>query len=171
MKHTTRNRGTALIAAALIACTTPFALAACSTGPDSAADTTKSAAAGIGAKWGDCMRDAGYDVQDPDDAMVSSGAMQIPPSADQEEFLAAGTDCAEKAGVKRTSNAEKQKWERQYAQVASCIRDDGYPDFPEQKPGTFSPDGYAHSEDDEFKKTVQECMDEFAPDVQTQHVG
>jgi len=171
MTHTTlrRHRRTAVIAALLLAGALPFALAACSSGSD--ASSAKDTTAGVGAKWGSCMRDAGFNVQDPTDAQVESGVMQAPPDSDQEEFTRAGSACARKAGVEGASDAEKQKWEREYAKVASCIRERGYPDFPEQEPGSLDVGGYARGQEPGFQKVMFACTEEFSPDTKTQNVG
>jgi len=87
MKHTTRSRRTVLAAAALL-CALPLALSACLSAPE--ASSAKDTTAGVGATWGACMRDAGFAVEDPDDAMVESGVMQSLPGAAQEEFERAG---------------------------------------------------------------------------------
>lgn len=171
MTHTTlrRHRRTAVLAALLIAGAAPFALAACSSGSD--ASTAKDTAAGVGAKWGSCMRDAGFTVQDPSDADLESGLTQSPPGSDQEEFGKSASSCREKAGVQGASDADKQKWEREYAKVASCIRERGYPDFPEQEPGVLDVGGYARGQEPGFQKVMQACTEEFSPDTKTQNVG
>lgn len=168
MKHTTRSRRTALAAAALL-CALPLALAACSSG--SGAPSAKDATAGVGAEWGACMREAGFEVEDPDDASVESGVLAAPPGAEQEEFQRAGARCAKDAGVHGTSKADKQDWERQYAKVASCIRENGYEDFPEQRPGGISTEGYPRAREPGFETAMHDCLAEFAPDTTTQNVG
>lgn len=168
MKHTTRSRRTVLAAAALL-CALPLALSACSSGSE--ASSAKDATAGIGAKWGACMRDAGFQVQDPGDATVESGVMAAPPGSEQEEFQRAGARCAKEAGVQRSSEADKQKWERQSADVASCIRENGYEDLPAQQPGVLDVTGYPRAQEAAFQKVLQDCNAEFAPDTTTQNVG
>jgi hypothetical protein len=168
MKHTTRSRRTGLVAAALVGAL-PLALSACSAG--SGASSAKDVTAGVGAEWGACMRDAGFEVEDPDDAMVESGVMQSPPGAAQEEFERAGARCAKDAGVQGSSTAGQQEWERESANVASCIRENGYEDLPTQQPGVLDVTGYPRAQEDAFQKVLQDCNARFAPDTTTQNVG
>ncbi|ROP74819.1 hypothetical protein [Curtobacterium sp. PhB115] len=168
MTQTTRSRRAAL-AAVVLACSLSFGLTACS-GP-SEADTVAETANGVGAKYGACMRDAGFDIQDPDDAALESGAVQAPADADQDAFQKAMRACRKAAGVQGSSNADQQKWARETAKVASCIRDNGYPDFPEQKPGMLDALGYERGREPGFEKALRSCTEEFAPDTQTQELG
>lgn len=126
----------------------PFLLVACSSQPD--ADTAPRADAGIGAQWGACMRDAGFAVQD---------------RADQSAFSEAAASCSEQAGVEPASDADQQKWKREYAEVASCVGED-HRDSPEQDDGGFGvDDSYPHADEPAFKDTVAKCMAEFSPDT------
>lgn len=169
MKHTNTRRLRGTLGSLALLAALPLLLVACSGQSDT--DTAPRADAGTGAKWGACMRDAGFDVQDPDDASVRAGLSQAPSGADQDAFAKAAASCAQRAGVEPADSADTQKWEREYAQVASCVRDD-YSDFPEQEPGGFTvDDSYPHAEEPAFKQTVADCMQEFSPDTQTQSVG
>ncbi|QWS32793.1 hypothetical protein [Curtobacterium aetherium] len=161
----TAARGTiASVAGALVLV---VALAGCSEAPDSSSPAA-AAGTGIGAKWGACMRAAGFDVEDPSDALVESGAAQFPSGVDEEKATEAGSKCAEEIGVERTDSAEQDKWTRQYEQVASCIREE-YEDYPEQSPGMLmlSPDQYPRASEQGFVDRSQECLQEFAPDTKT----
>jgi hypothetical protein len=169
MNTTTRIRTAA--AAALLAITMPLALASCSSSdrPATANDTTK----GIGAKWGACMRDAGFEVQDADDDQIASGSVLAPEGADQDAFRAAAQGCSEEVGARGTDSAQRQEQARQYDEVASCIRDNGFEDYPEQKPGQLSgnPEEYPRAAEPEFDRTFTECLDEYAPYTKNQEVG
>lgn len=168
MNHSNSGRARGVLVAVALLCALPLALSACSAGDDG---TAPRADAGVGAQWGACMRDAGYDVQDPDDASVEAGAMAVPSGVDSAEFQTAGAACAEQAGVERKSNADTQKWEREYAKVASCVRE-RYSDFPEQEPGQFGwDDDYAPAQDPGFQDVVDACMAKHSPDTQSQSVG
>lgn len=168
MKHTTRSRRTVPAAAALL-CALPLALSACSSASE--ASSAKDVTAGVGAKWGACMRDAGFEVEDPDDATVESGVVRSPLGAAQEEFERAGARCAKDAGVRGSSTADQQQWERESANVASCIRENGYEDLPAQQPGVLDVTGYPRAQEDTFQKVLQDCTAAFAPDTRTQNVG
>lgn len=168
MNHTTTHTKRAGLVGVLLI-SAAIALSACSSGPGT--ETAAEATTGIGAKWGACMRDAGFDVQDPSDDVVSAGLMRAPQGADEDAFSEAGATCARKAGVKGSSSAEQQKWDRQYAQVASCIQDHGYPDFPAPRNGVLSTEGFAQAEDPGFEQVWSKCLQEFAPDTKTRQAG
>ena len=168
MTTTTRTR--TAIATLVLAVTLPLALASCST---DSAPTATDAAAGVGATWGDCVRDAGFDVQDPPDDMLERGTITMPEGVDQQSWDQAASKCSALAGVERADTADQQKWARQYDQVASCIRDHGYDDFPEQEPGSIGVDreAYPRAKEPEFEQTFQDCLAEYAPDTKTQDAG
>lgn len=169
MTHTTfRHHRLTSLAALLLIGSIPLGLTACSSGPDTS--TAKDATSGVGVKWGSCMRDAGFNVQDPTDAQVESGVMQVPPGNEQEEFKRAASACTREAGVQGASSADKQKWEREYAKVASCIRED-YADFPEQQPGALDFSSYPRSEESGFQKVMQACLEQFSPSTTSQNVS
>lgn len=171
-----RNRARGALATIVAAVVLPLALAGCSTSAassDTASDATSSSAAGIGARWGACMRDAGLDVEDPSDALVRSGTVVAPSGTDPERFSTAAQTCSERLGVERQDRSERDEWARQYDQVASCIRENGYEDFPEQQSGTIdtSPEHYPRAAEEHFQQTFDECLHEYSPDTQFQQAG
>lgn len=165
----TTPRPRAVLAAVALLAALPLALSACSSaGPG--ADST-SAAQGVGAKWGDCMRSAGFDVPDPADDELVSGVVRSPAGTDEQAFREAARTCQQDLGIKGTDDAQRQTWERQYDQVASCIREHGFADFPEQEPGVLNPADYARSEEPAFEKAFSDCLAEFAPDTKQSNPG
>lgn len=144
----------------------PLLLSACSTSSTSS-PTVAETASGLGAKWGACMRDAGFDVQDPSDAEVQQGLFRVPEGADEESFGEQSGRCSEAAGVERADSSQEQDWARQYARVADCIRERGFDDFPEQTPGTIDLQGYPRAQEPEFEQVSAACLAEFAPDTQS----
>lgn len=166
-----------LLSRAAIATTLALSLASCSGESDapSASDARSASdgATGIGAKWSECMRAAGFDVPDADDSAVESGVFHAPAGVGQGDFGQAAEACAEKLGVSGASSADKQKWARQYAQVADCVRENGYPDFPPQPAGsiTFSESKYPRAAEEQFKKVSMDCLQKYAPDTQMQNPG
>lgn len=167
MTHTTPRRRTAL-AGVIIAAALSFGLAACSSAPT--ADTASEVTKGAGAKYGECMRDAGFAVEDPSDAELESGMAKGPSGVDEEAFGEAMGTCRKKAGVAGKSDAELQEFARQTAKIASCIRENGYADFPEQKPGVLDGQGYARGQEAGFEKVRKQCSAKYAPDTQNQEV-
>lgn len=138
--------------------------------PDAAssADT----GSGIGARWGNCMRSAGFDVEDPSDDLVRSGTVLAPQGVDQERYAAAADRCSSDLGVERQDSASHDEWNREYDRVASCIRD-AYPDYPEQKPGmlALSPEDYPRATESGFQEKADACLQQFSPGTKTQHAG
>jgi hypothetical protein len=169
---TTTTPRTRLLVAGLLALGLTTGVAACSGTTDQTAGSTD-ASTGIGARWGDCMRSAGIDVEDPSDDQVSSGAVVSPADVDQERFQSAADQCAQDLGVRRADSAEQDKWVRQYQRVASCIREE-YPDFPEDGSDggiSFLPDEYPPAGEQAFQELAQKCMQQYAPDTKMQEVG
>ncbi|MBT2502654.1 hypothetical protein [Curtobacterium sp. ISL-83] len=162
-RTTTRTR--AVLVTAILAAVLPLSLASCSS--DSSGTTAAEAVSGVGTRWGACMRDAGFDVQDPSDEIVERGAYSRPEGVDAAGFDTAAAGCSEQLGIEGSSSAQKQQWARQYDQVASCVREHGYEDYPEQQPGAldFNPSNYPRAAEPGFEKVTAECLQEFAPDT------
>lgn len=160
--HTALLIRASAVAALLVA--GPLALAGCSSAQPDAAPT--STASGTGAKWGACMRDAGFDVPDPTDAQVSSGTTTVPQGVDETRYATQASTCSEQLGVARSDSAQRQEWARQYDRVASCIRERGFDDFPEQREGAIDTNGYPRAQDPAFQQTFTTCLQEHAPDTQ-----
>ena len=176
MHTTTRTRTstrTRLLLATVSGAVLLAGLTACSGGtPPNGDGATAADGPGIGAQWGSCMRAAGFEVQDPDDDQVRSGTVLTPQSGDREAFATAAGKCSTDLGIEPADTAEQDKWTREYARVASCIRDE-YPDLPEQQPGSlsFDPETYPRAREDGFQERVDECLAEFSPGTKSQPVG
>jgi hypothetical protein len=171
MTTTTRPEKRLLIAG-LLAIGLITGITACSGATVPTAGSTDDST-GVGARWGDCLRAAGFDVEDPSDDQVRSGTVVSPAGVDQERFQSAADECARDLGVRRADSAEQDKWVRQYQQVASCIREE-YPDFPEDGSDggiSFLPDEYPPAGEQAFQELAQKCMQRYAPDTKTQEVG
>jgi len=153
------------VAAASLALFLPLGLAACSSSDD--AGTASGTSAGVGAAWSACMRDAGFPVADATDEQVSSGTFQVPAGSDQASFSSQAGTCARSVGVEGASDAENQKWDREYDAVASCIRENGYPDFPPQEPGVIGTGDYVRASEPAFEEVWQTCLAEHSPDTRS----
>jgi hypothetical protein len=140
-------------------------LTGCSS-PSGAPTASGAAGTGVGAKWGECMRTAGFETEDPSDELVESGAAMMPGGVDEDAWTKAAATCSEQIGVERADSAKEDEWARQYDRVASCIREE-YPDFPEQEPGSLvlSPDQYPRASEQGFQDRSDECMEQFASDT------
>lgn len=158
--------------AAALAVGTVAGLSACSDRGDPHAGSTTAAPSGIGSRWGACMRDAGFDVQDPTEQQVRNGAVITPSGVDEGRFHTAADTCSRQLGVERADSAQQDRWTREYAQVASCVREE-YPDFPEQEPGVLSvdPEEYPRATEEAFQQRFDTCMTKYSPDTKTQDAG
>ena len=92
-------------------------------------------------EFAQCLRDNGIDVDDPQDgaggmrAIIGSGPGSDGPTVDRrsEEFMAASDACSmylEAARPEIDPEAEQERLEEQLA-LAQCIRDNGYPEYPD----------------------------------------
>ncbi len=166
MNHTTTPTPSNLHRAAVVLALVvgaPLALAGC-TAHDTAGAADTAASSGLGSKWGSCMRDAGFEAEDPSDDEVTSGSVLTPPGVDQAAFLEAAQTCNQQIGVQSADSAQKDEWKRQYAAADACVREE-YPDAPAQKPGVI--DYGALSEDPAFDDHLDECLAKHAPDTKT----
>lgn len=128
-----RSRGAAALIGAMLLL--PLALAGCSTnaGDDAGSESTTTSARA--ASWGACMRDAGFQIEDPTDEQLSSGVERIPADADRSAFERASSTCrgdsAETDSAAAPSQAEKDQYIQDALDFAQCMRDNGVDDFPD----------------------------------------
>jgi hypothetical protein len=92
----------------------------------------------------------------------------MPGGVDAEAFGEASLDCARSAGAKGQSDADTQKWAREYKAVEDCIRDNGYADFPRQEEGVLDLTAPPNVDQKEFDVVVDACFAEHSPDTQMQ---
>ncbi len=125
---------TALVAPALLAGCAPKA----SGDPDAASTGVSSSES---AELGRCLRDAGYDVDDPD---LSQGIIVAPPDgADQDAYSDAFFQCAEEVGGSLAAADEPPSadeiatLQKANLKVAACVREKGFEDFPDPVDGYF----------------------------------
>lgn len=172
MNTTTRTPTRTRIALILAGLALVSTAAGCASG-GAGTDSTATAAGGLGSKWGTCMRDAGFDVQDPRDEDVQNGVQTFRDGdASEPGFDDAAASCYQKLGIHGADKAQKEKWKRQYDQVASCIREE-FPDFPEQEPGSVvaDPEKYPRAAEPRFDERFTECAQKYAPDSQSAPAG
>lgn len=150
----------------------PTLLAGCATSDSS--PTTGTASAGsssASAQLGQCLRDAGYDVDDPD---LSKGVVvAVPAGADPEEYSAAFAECRAALPESQGGGASNQKAspdelaEAQAANlaVAECVREKGFDDFPDPVDGEFPRENWSTSGGDPRQDAFFACSDEFGPNA------
>ncbi|NII40912.1 hypothetical protein E9228_001548 [Curtobacterium flaccumfaciens] len=178
MQNTTLNHDMRGLSRVLLAATTAALLVAGLTGCSGSDASTAGRAAGatdasgLGAQWGSCMRAAGFAVEDPSDDQVRSGTVLAPQGGHQQAFGTAAAACSSDLGIEQIDSAEKDRWTREYARVASCIRDE-FPDYPEQEPGglALGPEEYPRALEDGFQERADECLRKYSPDTRSQTAG
>jgi len=128
-------------------------LAACSTAADDPTAGASSGAQGssssASAQLGSCLRDAGFDVDDPD---LSRGMVIAPPAGvDIDAYVTAFTDCraelpADQGGQPAPSADDLAALQEANLEVARCVREKGFSDFADPVDGVF-PSGASMSTD------------------------
>jgi hypothetical protein len=128
-------------------------LAACSTAADDPTAGASSGAQGssssASAQLGSCLRDAGFDVDDPD---LSRGVVVAPPAGvDIDAYVTAFTDCraelpADQGGQPAPSADDLAALQEANLEVARCVREKGFTDFADPVDGVF-PSGASMSTD------------------------
>lgn len=146
-----RASSAALLGAALLL-VAPV-LAACSTAADDPTAGASSGAQGstssASAQLGSCLRDAGFDVDDPD---LSRGMVIAPPAGvDIDAYVTAFTDCraelpADQGGQPAPSADDLAALQEANLEVARCVREKGFTDFADPVDGVF-PSGASMSTD------------------------
>jgi len=128
-------------------------LAACSTAADDPTAGASSGAQGsssiASAQLGSCLRDAGFDVDDPD---LSRGVVVAPPrGVDVDEYVSAFEACraelpADQGGGPGPSEEDLAALQEANLEVARCVREKGFTDFADPVDGVF-PSGASMSTD------------------------
>jgi len=128
-------------------------LAACSTAADDPTAGASSGATGstssASAQLGSCLRDAGFDVDDPD---LSRGVVVAPPrGVDVDEYVSAFEVCraelpADQGGGPGPSEEDLAALQEANLEVARCVREKGFADFADPVDGVF-PSGTSMSTD------------------------
>jgi hypothetical protein len=127
---TLRSRSAVAVLAGLLLL--PGLLTACSSTPDTDSASSGAASGNSGAvELASCMRDKGYDMQDPS----SSGGLQLSPpdgvDADQwRTDLVACTGDGKGAGEAQVAEP-LPGMEGMACDMAECMRENGFPDYPD----------------------------------------
>ena len=149
-------------------------LAACSPGGGSDAPSSSASAGGtssVDAQLGSCLREAGYDVDDAD--LHGGGVVAPPPGWDVDEYATALEGCraelpAEQGAAEAPSADDVAAFQAAALEVAECVREKGFEDFPDPVDGEFpsqaamSTDSGARSPQDE---AFLACSDEVGPNA------
>jgi hypothetical protein len=132
--------GSALAATAVLL---PALLAGCSTtdAPGSTSSPSVADTASASSQLGECLRDAGYNVPDPD---LGQGVVIAPPKgADPERYAEDFSACRAKlpesqgGGSQEPSAEELAEQQKADMKVAECVREKGFEDFPDPVDGEF----------------------------------
>lgn len=167
---TTRRTGLRTAVAALVLLT-PALLAGCASGADTAsggASTPAADARSASAQLGACLRDAGYDVEDPD---LSQGVVVAgPKGSDPDAYAQAYSTCAatlpgEYGEIGQAPDADEvAAYQEAGLKVAQCVRDKGFSDFADPVDGEFAP-GRTGPEGDAEVQAVDACWAQFGTDA------
>lgn len=154
---TTRNRATArlMTVTGIGMIVLAMTLTGC-TGNDQGQDSASDVLDSKQTKMADCMRDKGFEHREPtgDGAQVT-----VPDGVDQDEYLAAMGECAKQAGVEGTAAAPAQsdeKFFRKLEKQAACLRENGFPDFPDPDRSGKDP-GWQPDDDAAFTAASDKC--------------
>lgn len=146
----------------------PTLLAGCATSDASpTAETTSAGSSSASAQLGQCLRDAGYDVEDPD---LSKGVVvAVPSGADPEEYSSAFSECraalpeSQGGGEQGPTAAQAAEWQASQLKVAECVREKGFTDFPDPVDGDFPGKQWSTSGGDPEQEAFFACSAEFDP--------
>lgn len=117
------------IATAALAAAALVALSGCSSSGDSAPKETSDVSQAA-AKWGDCMRGKGFQIDDPTAAEFTSGALQSPANVDAGRFTEASGACG---GKTTASDDQKDIWRKQTQGFVACMADNDVTGFDQAK--------------------------------------
>lgn len=148
------------LAAALVLL--PGLLTACASGSDpegeSSATNGQAGAAAQGAGLTSCLREQGYDLPDQSSG---SGTMTLaaPDGVDQEQWMTDLKACLDADGGAGAAfkPAEPVGDPEQLRQVAQCIRDEGFADYPDDEQGQMA---YQASDEQALQEASMRCFDE-----------
>ncbi|QZQ56006.1 hypothetical protein KZI27_03910 [Curtobacterium sp. TC1] len=157
MNATTTRRTRSLLALAAAAFLLPSLLAACTAGPDDEADTAPGSAV-KGSSLAECMRGKGYDMPDPSGG-GSTMRLSVPDGADPEQYQSDLAECLgddEGAGDVKAAKPMPGS-EETLREVAECIRDGGFSDYPDDEGGQRA---YRADDSAAFDEVARACTDE-----------
>ncbi|WP_439693644.1 hypothetical protein ACRQ4B_05300 [Curtobacterium sp. SP.BCo] len=145
-----------LIAVAAAVVLLPGLLAGCSGAPSSDSTDRASGSKGSGASLSSCMRDKGYDMPDP-----SSGGREMtlsaPDGVDTEQWSADFAKCAGESGAGDVQAAKPMGNPEQLQQIAKCIRENGFADYPDDQEGQMA---YKPSDTDALADAESKCFED-----------
>ncbi|GAB3420709.1 hypothetical protein [Flindersiella endophytica] len=152
----------ALIIAALGALTIAVACSPAETGTGTAPETgqpspTPSATPDPLA-FTQCMRDKGIDMDDPDpDSGRPKPGKDVDPKG--EAYQAAMKDCQHLLPGSVSNESSDPENLKEYQAFATCMRENGMPDFPDPQPGGQGMFGNVDRTNPNFEKASKACQD------------
>lgn len=166
MTHTSRPlRSRATLVATAAALLAAGLLAGCSAGAPDDDPTAGGDPRSSSAQMGECLRAAGYDVADPD---FSQGiAIDPPAGVDVDVYVKAFETCAGEVGgdlgalAAPPDPAEVAELQEANLEVARCVREKGFEDFPDPVDGVF--DGVRSTTSSPVEDAYLDCDAEFGP--------
>lgn len=151
------KKTTTLIAVAAAVVLLPGLLAACSGAPSGdSTDKASGGGKGSGSSLSSCLRDKGYDMPDPSSG-GNSMTLSAPDGVDEEQWSADLEKCMGDMGAGDVKMAKPAGNPEQLKQVAKCIRDSGFSDWPDDEDGQMS---YKPDDQEAFQEASNKCFDD-----------
>lgn len=151
------TKKTTFIAVAAAVVLLPGLLSACSGAPSSDATDAASGKKDSGSSLSSCLRDKGYDVPDAGSGM---GTLSAPDGVDQEQWDTDFEKCmgeGKGAGL-QVAPAQPIGSPEQLKQVAKCIRDKGFEDYPD---GQDEQASYKADDEQAFTDASTTCFNDI----------
>jgi hypothetical protein len=167
-----RHRASSVVRLAIAAALLVPTLAACAPDPEPGPASTRAAgASSASVVLGSCMREAGFDV--PDEHFANTGVVAPPQGVDVEAYVEAFDECRETlpvdqgGGSQRPSPEDLAVLQEANLEVARCVRDKGFDDFPDPVDGQFPMEATSTSTDpsavDAQTEAYFACDESFGP--------
>lgn len=149
----------ALLAAGVLL---PGLLAACSSDAPEAGTSSGTASSSEAAAVGQCVRDAGYDVEDSD--FIEKGLLMLPgdvePGSDAaDDYFDVVSGCQDSvgSGSLKLSDEEKDSFTQEMIEMAQCLRDEGFENVEDPVDGVwYGPEEY--DGDPEYEAAIDKCQ-------------
>ncbi|MDM7892010.1 hypothetical protein [Curtobacterium caseinilyticum] len=139
----------------------PAVLAGCATAaPDTSTSTPASVHdAAASASFTACLREQGFDVEDPTGTAAGSEQVTIPDGADPAAYGRAVEECAARSAPDGAAEPaeEFRPSARQREAFGTCMRERGLPDFPDDEHGQQT---YVPSDEGAFLDSSAACSEE-----------
>ncbi|MBT1672682.1 hypothetical protein [Curtobacterium flaccumfaciens] len=160
MNHTTKTttrRTRSLMSAAAAVVLLPMLLVGCSDATPDGDTTTVAGGAAPGVALAECLRDRGYDMPDPG---ADGGSMQLgaPDGVDPEQYQDDLKGCLDDSAAAGDAQAAQPipGSEEIARKTAECLREQGFPDYPDDQEAQAR---YQPDDQSAFDEVAGPCSD------------